>query len=131
MNWEMLITVLGTLGGLEFIKFVAYRKQDGRIKEAQADTDEFHILKEQIQFLQEQLKEKEERFAEQTNLLRDKNAENLRISDEKNAQILQITDEKNAKILKLTEEKSSLQLDLQKFKCVVQKCPNRDPQNGY
>jgi DNA repair exonuclease SbcCD ATPase subunit len=120
MSWEMLITVLGTLGGLEFVKFLVYRKQDGRIKEAQADTDEFHNLKEQIEFLQQQLKEKEERFAEQTNVLRDKNA-----------QILQITDEKNAKILQLTEEKGSLQLDLQKYRCVVPKCQNRDPQNGY
>jgi CRISPR/Cas system CMR-associated protein Cmr5 small subunit len=122
--WSSLITTARSIiigfGGYETLKFLCFRKKQARIVEAQADSDEFHVLREHIEFLQQQLKEKEERFAEQTNLLRQRNSE-----------ILEITESKNAVILQLTEKISELQLNLQKFKCVVPKCTNRQPQNGY
>lgn len=125
------MTLLSALGGWEAIKhiitFFVNRKSNKRInnaeadsKEATADGDEFHVLRETIEFLQTQLKEKEERFAEQTSLLRNLNAE-----------IVQVTDNKNDEILKKVEEISTLKLELQKYKCVVPKCPKRQPQNGY
>jgi hypothetical protein len=122
--WTTLITTVGSVivgfGGYETLKFLWFRKKQGRIIEAQADTDEFHILREQIEFLQQQVKDYTERYAEQTNLLRQRNQD-----------ILELSDAKNATILQLTERISELQLDLQKYKCVVAKCPNRQPQNGY
>lgn len=127
MTWETAIMVIGALGGLEFIKYIATRKASKRVSDAtadsaesQADSDEFHVLRETIEFLQEQLKEKEERFAEQTKVMRSLNSE-----------IISITDSKNDEILKLTEQCGTLRLELQKYRCVVPKCAKREPQNGY
>lgn len=138
MNWETIVALLSALGGWEAIKYVVTsivnRKSNKRINEAEADSkeaeadskeatadgDEFHVLREMIEFLQAQLKEKEERFAEQTSLLRKLNAE-----------IVQVTDNKNDEILKKVEEIGALKLEIQKYKCVVPKCQNRQPQNGY
>lgn len=131
MNLETIGTVVTMLGGVEMLRYIINllinrkterRKSEAEVnsKEAKADGDEFHVLRETIEFLQTQLKEKEERFAEQTQLVRNLNAE-----------ILQITDAKNAQILKLVEENSTLKLELQKYRCVVPRCPKRDPQNGY
>ena len=82
MKWyEILVLILGAVGGFEFIKWLwgqfFNRKNNARIADSEADTSEFHVLREQIQFLQEQLKEKEVRFAEQTELMRKLNTEAL------------------------------------------------------
>lgn len=109
MNWDVIVTILGSLGGFETVKYFINRRNNARIVEAQADSDEFAVLKEEIQFLQEQLKQKEERFAEQTQIVRNLNTE----------------------VIKLTQEKAAVELDLQKFRCVVKGCAKREPQNGY
>lgn len=109
MSWEIIATIIGSLGGLECIKYFLHRNQNKRIAEAQADSDEFHVMRETIEFLQQQLKEKEERFAEQTTLVRKLNTE----------------------IIDLTKAKGQTELELQKYRCVVPKCMNREPQNGY
>ncbi|MBR1526847.1 MAG: hypothetical protein IJ640_09355 [Prevotella sp.] len=116
MNWEIVATILGSLGGWEAVKFLIHRKQNYRIKEAEADSVEFSVLKEINTFMQEQLRErvqqdaeKEKRFVEQTQRLR-------KVQDENYA---------------LLKEKNKLELELQTFRCVVKKCPNREPQNGY
>jgi len=134
MDLANIFTTLGAIGGWEAVKYLLNLKRNRRISESQAksaeaeaesseakaDGDEFHVLREMIEFLQTELKEKEVRFSEQTTLLRKANAE-----------IVQVTNEKNAEILRLTEENSALKLELQKYKCVVPKCPKRQPQNGY
>lgn len=109
MSWEFITTIIASLGGLELIKFFLNRSQHKRIAEAQADIDEFHVMRETIEFLQQQMKEKEERFAEQTMLVRKLNNE----------------------IIEKTKENGKLELELQKHRCVVPKCINREPQNGY
>ena len=67
MNWEVLITILGTILGsqtvTEIIRWLKNRKTDSRIEEAHADSEEVNGLRETLQFLQDQLKAKEERFA--------------------------------------------------------------------
>ena len=88
---------------------VINRKTNQRVEEAKADSAEFAVLKETVDFLQQQLKDKEVRFAEQTGLVR----------------------ELNSDVLRLTNEKAAIELELQKYKCVVPKCVNRQPQNGY
>lgn len=106
---ETLVTILTALGGWEFVKYLINRKSNKRISEAEADSAEFHVLKEHIEFLQEQNKQKEERFADQTQLVRNLNNE----------------------VLELTKKNGSLELDLQKYRCIRPKCLQREPQNGY
>ena len=106
---ETLVTILTALGGWEFVKYLINRKSNARISEAEADSAEFHVLKEHIEFLQEQNKQKEERFADQTQLVRNLNNE----------------------VLELTKKNGSLELDLQKYRCIRPKCQQREPQNGY
>lgn len=102
-------SVLGTLGGFELIKYLLNRQTNARIADAQADGSEFAVLKETIQFLQEQLREKEKRFAEQTDLVRQLNTENLRLTAE-NGQL------KAERSLKLCERRG---------------CQQREPESGY
>lgn len=106
---ETLVTVLTAMGGLEAVKYLINRKSNARISEAEADSAEFHVLKEQIEFLQVQLKQKEERFAEQTQLVRNLNTE----------------------VLELTQKLGNTELELQRYRCIRAKCQQREPQNGY
>lgn len=109
----MIVTLIGALGGFELIKLIfrwlTSRKTDKRIAEAEADKSEFNLLKETIQFLQQQLMEKEERFAEQTQLVR-----------RQNQQIIDLT---NA----LAEEKMAHKMD----ECQDKNCPFREPPKAY
>lgn len=113
MDIASIATIIGALGGFEGAKWAwsAYvnRKANARIEDAKADKEEFVVLKETTEFLQSQLQAKELRFAEQTNQVRALNDE----------------------VLKLTKEKGALELELQTYRCVVKKCPKREPQNGY
>lgn len=113
MNWETITTIIITLGGFEGIKWGITtwinRKTNARRAETQADSDEFHLLREQIEFLQTQLKDKELRFAEQTEIVRKQNSD----------------------IINLTKEKAALELELALKRCERKLCTNRQPQNGY
>ena len=91
------------------VKYLINRKSNARISEAEADSAEFHVMKEQIEFMQEQMKQKEERFAEQTTIVRNLNNE----------------------LLEITKKLGSTELELQKYRCIRPKCLEREPQNGY
>ena len=74
----IITSVMISLGGLEFIKWFLTRKANKRSTNAQADQeeikaeqDEFHYLRERVEFVDKQLMEKEKRFNEQTVLLRE------------------------------------------------------------
>ena len=101
--------VIGALGGWEAIKYLINKKSNSRKAEAEADTVEFTVLRQTVEFLQAQLQEKEQRFAQQTELLRKANTE----------------------ILELTKEKGAIELDLSIHRCLRKKCDQREPQNGY
>lgn len=101
--------LVAAMGGWEAVKYFLNRKSNARKAEAEADSADFQVLRDTSLFLQEQLKEKEVRFAEQTDLVRRLNAE----------------------VLELTRQKGQLEMELQRYKCVVKLCPNREPQNGY
>lgn len=113
MTWETAAAVIAALGGLELIKFIVNyltrRKTDARIAETQADAEEFHVLREQIEFLQEQLRAKEQRFAEQTELVRRLNTE----------------------VLDGTKREAELQLELAMVRCKDLPCPFRVPPTAY
>ncbi len=53
MNWENLVTtiigLLGALGGWEGVKYLINRKSNKRIKESEADAEEFHVYKERLE----------------------------------------------------------------------------------
>ena len=111
-----IVSAVGAVGGWELIKYLLNIKTNMRKEEAEADSLEFGVLKDTVSFLQEQLHEqvqqdaeKEKRFVEQTQRLR-------KVQDDNYA---------------LLKEKSKLELELQMYRCVVKKCPNREPQNGY
>lgn len=106
---EIIAAIIGALGGFEAIKYFINRKSNARKADAEADSAEFDALREYNEYLQKTLTEKEQRFTEQTDRLR-------RIQDEH---------------FSLMREKAQVELELQKYRCVVAKCPKREPQNGY
>lgn len=101
--------IIATLGGWEAIKYFLNRKANQRKAEAEADSVEFTVLKNAVEFLEQQLQEKEIRFSEQIEVVRKLNAE----------------------VLELTKDKAKLELELQTYRCLRKKCGQREPQNGY
>lgn len=125
-----IVSVLGAVGGFEFIKWVLTKKSNKRIASAQADmaeieaeTAEFRLLRERLvlsdeQLLkkEEQLAKKEERFQEQTEVVR-----------ELNRQLLESAN----KIGVLEAHISRLEAERSMKLCEVRACPKRQPQSGY
>lgn len=116
MNWEAIIGVLTALGGFELIKWLVFRKSNARVAlaeaeraETKAEVDEFQLLRDMNEFLQEQLIEKEKRFAEQTDLVRKLNTDVLTMK----ARLVELETERKMKL------------------CEVRGCINRVPQSGY
>ena len=66
----VIASVLTACGGWEAIKYLLNKETNKRIAEAEADSVEFTLLRDTNNFLQEQLQNKEHRFAEQTELVR-------------------------------------------------------------
>lgn len=54
-----IISMVGALGGWEAVKYMINRKYNKRKEEAEADSVEFNVLRETVDFLQTQLQEKE------------------------------------------------------------------------
>ena len=106
---QIILSIIGAIGGWEAVRYLINRKSNKRKEEAEADSAEFNVLRDTMVFLQEQLNEKEQRFAEQTSILRNTQSE----------------------VLDLTKNKGELELELQRYRCVVPKCASRQPQNGY
>lgn len=75
MEWGTVITILGALGGWETIKYLLHLRTNRKLLNLRADNDQFKLMKETIEFLQQQLNEKERRFAEQTEAVRRLNNE--------------------------------------------------------
>lgn len=113
MTWgQTLAVIIGALGGLEFIKWLFTRKRAAR-------TDEFKLLRETNEFLQQQLQDKEERFAEQTQLVRKQNTE-----------ILDLTTKMAEMEIRHEQEKAELRIELVKVRCDDADCPFRRPPNA-
>lgn len=125
MKWyEILVLILGAVGGFEFVKWLwgqfFNRKNNARIADSEADASEFHVLQEEILFLQEQIKEKEVRFAEQTELVRKQNTE-----------ILELTHQHAKAKIEHAREIASMEIQMMKVKCLDETCPFRLPPNAY
>lgn len=114
MTWgQTLAVIIGALGGLEFIKWLFTRKRVAR-------TDEFKLLRETNEFLQQQLQDKEERFAEQTQLVRKQNTE-----------ILDLTTKMAEMEIRHEQEKAELRIELVEVRCKDKNCPFRLPPNAH
>lgn len=113
---EVATTAGAMLGGWEFIKYMMNIRTNKRKERAEADKakaeakgEDFKVLRETVEFLQQQLKEKEERFASQTGRLR-------KVQDD---------------YFDLLKKNAETELELQRFRCMRPKCQTREPQNGY
>ena len=84
--------------------------------ELKVEKDEYHLLRDRLQYSDQQLMEKEQRFNEQTNLLRDTNRQLLEQIKENGLL--------SAKVAALEAERA-MKL------CQVRMCPKREPQSGY
>lgn len=124
MDWQVIATIIGTtLGGqgiVELVKWWKNRRTESRIAETHADGEEFKTISQTNLFLQQQLQEKEERFATQTNLVRSLNAE-----------VIQLTKEKADVELDFERYKAKAELELEKVRCNDKPCPWREPPNAY
>lgn len=117
------VSLLAALGGLEFLKWLWTRKSKARMAAAEADAaelrasaDEYHLLKERIDNLNEQLMNKEKRFDEQTSLLRQTNKELMEEIKKNGLLAAEVAELKAERAMKL---------------CQVRNCANREPQSGY
>lgn len=120
---ENIVQLLLALGGFEFVKWLFMRKSNARVAQASADgaelkndMDEFHFLRERIEFKDRELVEKEKRFAEQTEIVRSLNK-----------QLLEQTIENG----KLQAKISGLEAERSMKLCERKGCVNREPQSGY
>lgn len=109
MTWEILISMIATLGGFETIKYFLNRKTNRRLAIAEAESAEFHRLQETTIFLQEQLQKKEERFAEQTDRLR-------KIQTD---------------LYEEREKRFSVELEMSVKRCNSIECPFREPPTAH
>lgn len=107
--WQVLVAILGAMGGLECVKWFFNRKANSRIVLAEAESAEFHTLQETVQFLQAQLQEKEERFANQTDRLR-------KTQDD---------------LFTEREARHNAELELALKRCDDKECPFRQPPNAH
>lgn len=95
-------SLLGTLSIWEAVKYFLNRKTNKRMEEAEADSKEFATLRDMVIFLQEQLKEKEERYADQTARLRKTQDENFGLLREK--ALLEIQLAKEGKVVDVEDK---------------------------
>lgn len=120
---KTIVTIVTTLGGFEGIKWLMNRKSNKAIAEASADTaeikaeeSEFTYLRGRVEFAEQQLLLKEQRFAEQTSVLRDAQRDLLNSTLE-NGKL-------QAEIARLNAERA-MKL------CERRGCKERLPQSGY
>lgn len=117
------VGVLTALGGWEFVKWLLNRKSNTRIAQANAESmelknerDEFHFLRERLEYKDAAMMEKEKRFIEQTELVRTLNR-----------QLLDQTIENG----KLQARISALEAERAMKLCEKRGCIERQPQSGY
>lgn len=130
MDWQTLISFVGCVGGLEAIKWFFNRKATMKKAEAEAEAaqikaeeDEFHLKKERLKFQDEQLLEREQRYAdlsakyyEQTLLVRKLNEQAI---------------EREQLIGQLKAEVAELKAERAMKLCERRGCAQRQPKSGY
>ena len=117
------VTVITALGGFEGVKWLINRKSNARMAQASAeaselknDVDEFHFLRERLEFKDKEIMEKEKRFVDQTELVRELNRKLLDATIECGKKDAEIAALKAERAMKLCERRG---------------CMERQPQSGY
>lgn len=120
---QTLIAILGAMGGWELVKWLLTRRANRKIATANADQAEiqteeaeFVYLRKRIEFCEQQMAEKERRFADQTEVLRTAQRELLDMTIENGKLLAEIAALKAERALKLCERRG---------------CKQRQPQNDY
>lgn len=120
---QTLLAIVGTLGGWEAVKWLLTRKSNKAIAEAsaaqaevQTEEAEFVYLRKRIEFSEQQLAAKEQRFADQTEVLRTAQRELLDMTVENGKLAARIAALEAERAMKLCERKG---------------CAQRQPQSGY
>ena len=118
---EIIVTIVSAFGGLELLKWIYTRKSKKKTEEAEiarikADADEYHLLRERIQFLNQDILDKEVRFVEQTKHVRELNRELL---------------DKEKEIGNYKAKVSELEAERKMKLCERRGCQQRQPQSGY
>lgn len=120
---QTLLVIIGSLGGVEFFRWLLTRRANKRQAEATADhaeiqteEAEFIYLRKRIEFSEQQLAAKEQRFAEQTEVLRTAQRELLEMT---------IANGELAARIAALEAERSMKL------CERKGCAQRQPQSGY
>lgn len=130
MSWQDLVALIGCLGGLELIKWLFNRKASAKVAEAEAEAaqtkaeeDEFHLKRERLQFADEQLLEKDKRYAE----LSSKYYEQTLLVRKLNEQAI----EREQLIGRLNVEVAELKAERAMKLCERRGCGDRQPQSGW
>lgn len=120
---KVIVTILGSLGGFELVKWFFSRKTNKRVAEAEADiaevkaeSTEFDSLNKRVEVLAAQLLQQNEQYNEQTQYLR-----------EIQKQLLESTIENG----KLKAEIATLKAERAMKLCERRGCAERQPQSGY
>ena len=120
---QTLIAILGAMGGWELVKWLLTRRANRKIAaatagqaEIQTEEAEFISLRKRIEFCEQQMAEKEKRFAEQTEVLRQAQRELLDMTIENGKLLAEIAALKAERAMKLCERKG---------------CAQRQPKSGY
>lgn len=120
---QTLLAIVGTLGGWEAIKWLLTRKSNKAIAEAsaaqaevQTEEAEFVYLRKRIEFSEQQLADKERRFAEQTEVLRQAQRELLDMTIAKGTAEARVAALEAERSMKLCERRG---------------CAQRQPRSGY
>ena len=124
MNWEYILTFLGSIGILELAKFIynlfIRRKTDARLAVVEAKSSEFAQLQTTNEWLQQRLQSALERNEEITQLSRNKNDE-----------ILRLTRELAQKDVDMAREKANYDVLIARVRCDELECPFREPPTAY
>ena len=120
---QTLMAIVGAMGGWELVKWLLTRKSNKAIAtataaqaEVQTEEAEFVYLRKRIEFSEQQMAEKERRFADQTEVLRQAQRELLDMTIENGKLLAEIAALKAERALKLCERRG---------------CKQRQPQNDY
>lgn len=115
MEFGDIVNLIVSLGLLEMMKWAYHvyisKDKDKVVSKAEAELAQFENLKQVNEFLQQQLKEKEERFVDQTLRLR-KTQDDLFEEKKKNAEL-------------------EIKIKIAEFwRCNIKMCIKREPPNG-
>ena len=124
MEWlQIILAILGSQVLLEVVRWLLSRRANKRTATANADAaeikaeeSEFTYLRGRVEFAEQQLMLKEQRFAEQTSVLREAQRELLQMTVEKGNLSAEIAALKAERAMKLCERKG---------------CAQRQPKSGY